>query len=252
MTGNTLPLTGLAVGSVSADVIVCGDPGRSTRIAQHLSDAKLLSDRREYRIYQGLSGDITVTVCSHGIGAPGAAIAFEELIAAGARRIIRLGTCGGLQPDIKAGHLIIATAAVQNTGYGRETVPPGYPAVADPDLSIALQQAAEKSNHPHVTGLVLTRDGFYRGVSMPSMPDYQTMSAANVQAVEMECAALFIVGSLRQVRTAAILAVDGNVLKNVESMDSYDPDQNIVVEALESTIDITLKALRNVNKALAT
>lgn len=252
MTENFLPITGLAVGSVSADVIVCGDPNRATKISQRLTDAKLLSDRREYRVFQGLSGATTVTVCSHGVGAPGAAIAFEELIAAGAKRIIRLGTCGGLQPGIRSGHLIIATAAVQNTGHGRESVPAGYPAVADPQLSMALQEAAEKSKHPHIAGLVLTRDGFYGGVNMPTVPDYQIMSAANVQAVEMECAALFIVGSLRHVRTAAILVVDGNVLANAETMDSYDPHQKVVAEAIESTIDITLAALRNLNKAQST
>lgn len=245
MTNKILPITGLMVGSVSEDVIVCGDPNRATKIAERLTSATLLSDQREYRIYKGYFGKMPVTICSHGVGAPGASIAFEELITAGARRIIRLGTCGGLQPDINSGHLIIASAAVQNTGYGREMVPAGYPAVADPHLTIALQSAAGAANYPYSCGLVLTRDAFYGGVAVPNVPDYQVMSAANVKAVEMECAALFIVGSLRAVRTAAILAVDGNVLRTAETMDSYDPRQEIVGTAVESAIEIALTALQS-------
>jgi uridine phosphorylase len=244
MTKMILPITGLLVGSVSENVIVCGDPDRATKISERLTGAALLSDQREYRIYKGLFGQMPVTVCSHGVGTPGASIAFEELITAGAQRIIRLGTCGGLQPDINSGHLVIATAAVQNTGYGREMVPAGYPAIADPHLTITLQETATAGNYPHSAGLVLTRDSFYGGVAVPGAPDYQVMSTANVQAVEMECAALFIIGSLRAVRTAAILAVDGNVLRGAASMDSYKPHQDIVATAVESAIEIALLSLQ--------
>ncbi len=248
MSAKILPVTGLAVGSVSANVIVCGDPQRATKISQRLSNAELMTDRREYRSYQGLFKNSPVTVCSHGVGAPGASIAFEELIAAGAKRIIRLGTCGGLQPGINAGHLVIALAAVQNTGYGREMVPTGYPAVADPHLTMALQETAATRSHPHVAGIVLTRDGFYGGVAAPAVPNYQAMSQANVQAVEMECAALFIVGSLRKVATAGILTVDGNVLQSAESMDSYQPHQDVVAGAVEAATEIALAALIKTSK----
>jgi uridine phosphorylase len=251
MTAKILPITGLAVGRVSTAVLVCGDPARASKIAAHLNDAELLSDQREYRVYQGQFEGVRVTVASHGIGAPGAAIAFEELIAAGAKRIIRVGTCGGLQPHIQSGDLVIATAAVQYTGYGRETVPPGYPAVADAELSLALRQTATSHgldagshNHPHHTGIVLTRDNFYAGVRTPHEPDYAVLSQANVLAVEMECAALFLVGSLRGVQTAAILAVDGNVLSSGESMDSYEPHQQVVAQAVEAEIEIALQTLR--------
>jgi uridine phosphorylase len=238
-----LPLTGLVVGSVSQHVLVCGDPGRATKIATRLADCQLLSDQREYRSYQGIFRENKVTVCSHGIGAPGAAIAFEELIAAGAANLIRIGTCGSLQPGIESGHLIIATAAVQYSGYGRETVPEGYPAVADLDLSLALREAAEEQAWPYQFGIVLTRDSFYSGVATASLPDYAALSSANVLAVEMECAALFIVGSLRGVRTAAILAVDGYVLETAESMDTYNPHQKQVTAAVDTAIGIALQAL---------
>ena len=165
------------------------------------------------------------------------------VIAAGARQIVRVGTCGALQTGIDAGHLVVATAAVQNTGYGRETVPEGYPAVADAALTLALTRVAAKAKPPAHSGIVISRDSFYPGVPLAGAPDYRVLSAANVLAVEMECAALFLVGSLRGVATAAILAVDGNVLVSAESMDSYQPGREVVAAAVEEAIGCALLAL---------
>lgn len=245
MTTRELPATGLPVGEVTPSVIVCGDPARADRIAAQLEGAALLSQRREYRAHRGHFNNAPITVCSHGVGAPGAAMAFEELIVAGAQRIIRVGTCGGLQPNIGAGDLVVVTAAVQNTGYGRETVPDGYPAVADATLALALSRAAVASGRPAHTGLVLTRDNFYPGVAAPAAPDYRVLSQARVLAVEMECAALFLVGSLRGVATAAVLVVDGNVLEAAENMDTYDPGHIAVQRGIDAAIAGALAVLGN-------
>lgn len=238
-----LPHTGLVVGGVGEGVLVCGDPARATTIAGLLDEATLLAEWREYRSYQGTYHGRTVTVCSHGIGAPGAAIAFEELIVAGARVIIRVGTCGGIRPEVQAGHLVVVTGAVDHTGYGREMVPPGYPAAADVDVVMALRQAARGAAQPVHTGFVLTRDAFYGGPPLPAAPVYETMAAARVLAVEMECAALFQVGSLRQIKTGAILAADGNVLHTKEDMSTFDPHREEARQATEAAIRIALEAL---------
>ena len=244
MTAEHLPLTGLPTEGLPDSVIVCGDPARASKAAEQLEDAELFSEKREYRCYVGSFKGQTVAVCSHGIGAPGAAIAFEELVRAGARKIIRAGTCGALQPGMKPGHLIIATAAVQSTGYGRETVPQGYPAVADLDLTLALRREADKIGKPYSSGIILSRDNFYRGVDLVDNLDYKLLSQANVQAVEMESAALFIIGSLRGVQTAAIVVVDGNVLDSAgESMDTYAPGRQVVQDAVETEIMIALQSL---------
>jgi uridine phosphorylase len=243
MTFQELPLTGLPAEGLPPDAIVCGDPGRAKKVTAYLQEVRLVSDRREYHCYLGTFRDMPVLVCSHGIGAPGAAIAFEELVQAGVRRMVRVGTCGALQTDIEPGHLIIVEAAVQNTGYGHETLPGGYPAVADFRLTVALSQAADDAMHEYRRGIVLSRDNFYRGVELPSNPDYTVMSEANVLAVEMECAALFLVGSLRGMQTAAILAVDGNVLTAGEKMETYNPGRKRVQAAVETEIEIALSAL---------
>jgi len=240
MTEKRLPGTGLPVGGVSAAVLVCGDPARATAIAERLTDVVQLTEQREYRAYRGMFGKTAVSVCSHGVGTAGAAIAFEELIAAGAKRIIRVGTCGGIQPAITAGDLVIATAAVDRTGYGRLSGPEGYPAIADGALTEKLKAAC---NVPFSQGIILTSDSFYPGVTTPHTPDYKQLSAANVQAVEMECAALFLVGSLRGVPTAAILTVDGNVLQARENMDSYQPHRDVVKAAISQAITIALTAM---------
>ncbi len=238
-----LPHTKLEIGTVSPAVLVCGDVVRAEMVAAQLLDVQLLAEWREYRSYQGSYNGRIITVTSHGIGAPGAAIAFEELIAAGAKQIIRVGSCGSLQSDIHSGDLIVATAAVQNTGYGRETVPDGFPAVADVDLTLALRTAATKKGISVRSGIILTRDNFYAGIKTNAVPDYQQLSAANVLAVEMECAALFVVGALRNVQTGAILAVDGNVLEQGELMDKFNPHRDVVTQAFGAEIKIALEAI---------
>lgn len=243
--GQLLPISGLKAGTIPTSVLVCGDPARATKTAEHLQGAALLGENREYRVYTGQYEGLSIAVCSHGVGAPGAAIAFEELIVAGARRLVRIGTCGGLQRHVQDGDLVIVTAAVDATGYGHQVTPRGYPAIADWRLVQALVTAAGR--HTHVTGIVLTNDHFYGGVETSETPHYPTMTAANVLAVEMECAALFKVGSLRKVQTAAILAVDGNVMDEGESMDAYDPHRDIVNRAVEDEIEIALKALAMTN-----
>jgi uridine phosphorylase len=240
---NNLPITKLVQGSVSEIALVCGDPERAAKIATQLDAVEALSKNREYHTYQGNYNGRTITVCSHGVGAPGAAIAFEELIAAGAKTILRVGSCGGIQPHVQAGHLVIVQAAVQHTGYGREIAPAGYPAVATPEVVVALQQAAAALRHPAFSGLVLTRDAFYGGVLTGHTPSYEIMAQANVLAVEMECAALFLVGSLRGIRTGAILAVDGNVLHTQESMDTYAPHARVAQQAMETAIQTALTAV---------
>ncbi|NJN53726.1 MAG: nucleoside phosphorylase [Anaerolineae bacterium] len=73
------------------------------------------------------------------------------------------------------------------------------------------------------------------------------MSEANVKAVEMECAALFHIGSLRQIKTGAMLAVDGNVLHTKESAVTFNPHQEEVQQATKQAIQIALDALIQVD-----
>ena len=86
----------VAPGEVGKYVILPGDPKRCKKIAEHLDDAKLVADSREFVTYTGTLNGVKVSVTSTGIGGPSAAIALEELVKAGADTFIRVGTSGGI------------------------------------------------------------------------------------------------------------------------------------------------------------
>ena len=100
-------------GDVGRYVILPGDPKRCAKIAKYFDDAKLIADSREYVTYTGFLDGVKVSVTSTGIGGPSAAIAIEELTKAGADTFIRIGTCGGMQLEVKGGDAVIATGAVR-------------------------------------------------------------------------------------------------------------------------------------------
>lgn len=104
---------GLKQGDVGKYVILPGDPKRCAKIAQYFDEPKLVADNREYVTYTGYLDGEKVSVTSTGIGGPSAAIALEELVNVGAETFIRVGTCGGMQIDVKGGDIVIATGAIR-------------------------------------------------------------------------------------------------------------------------------------------
>ena len=102
-----------------------------------------------------------VSVTSTGIGGPSASIAMEELYRCGADTFVRIGTCGGMQTEIKSGDIVIATAAVRMEGTSREYAPIEYPAVANLDVTNALVEAAKEKGFIYHTGVVQSKDSFY-------------------------------------------------------------------------------------------
>lgn len=121
----------VAKGEVGRYVILPGDPKRCAKIAQYFDDPVLIADNREYVTYTGTLDGVKVSVTSTGIGGPSASIAMEELYRCGADTFVRIGTCGGMQPEVKSGDVVIATGAVRMEGTTREYAPIEYPAVAN-------------------------------------------------------------------------------------------------------------------------
>ena len=121
----------LAKGDVGRYVILPGDPGRVETIAAFLDHPVKMASHREYVTYTGALDGVKVSVTSTGIGGPSAAIAVEELIAAGADTFIRIGTAGMIQDYFNLNDCIIATGAVRDEGTTRQYIPLAYPAVAD-------------------------------------------------------------------------------------------------------------------------
>ena len=118
-------------GDVGRYVILPGDPKRCKKIAEHFERAELVADSREYVTYTGYLDGEKVSVTSTGIGGPSAAIALEELVKCGADTFIRVGTCGGMDLDVRGGDVVVATGSIRAEGTSREYAPIEFPAVAD-------------------------------------------------------------------------------------------------------------------------
>jgi uridine phosphorylase len=206
---------GVGRGDVGRYVLLPGDPGRVPKIASYFDTAEEIAFNREYRTFTGSIDGIKVSATSTGIGCPSAAICIEELIHCGADTFIRIGTAGGLQPEIKVGDLAITTATVREEGTTRQYVPLAYPAVADPDVTLALREAARKLGFPHHLGIGHTKDAFYseNAADLPLAEHcrqrWQTWERAGVLSTSMEAAALFVIASIKRVRAGEVLAVIG-------------------------------------------
>ena len=224
-------------GDVGEYVILPGDPKRCPKIAAYLKDARLIADSREYVTYTGTLDGMKVSVTSTGIGGPSASIAMEELYRCGAKTFIRVGTCGGMQLDVKGGDLVIATGAIRMEGTSKEYAPIEFPAVADLDVTCALREAAGKIGAVYHTGVVECKDSFYgqhepekKPVAYELLNKWDAWIACGALASEMESAAMFIVGSVLRVRVGTVLLTVANQERakaGLSNSQAHDTDEAI-------------------------
>ncbi len=236
---------GLKEGDVGEYVILPGDPKRCAKIAAYFDDAKLVADRREFTTYTGFLNGVKVSVTSTGIGGPSAAIALEELVKVGAKYFIRVGTCGGMDTDVKSGDLVIATGAIRMEGTTKEYAPIEFPAVADYEIVTALINSAKKLSLPYHVGVVECKDSFYGQHSPEKMPvSYELLNKWDAWlklgclASEMESAALFVVGSYLRVKVGSIFLVVANQEREKLGL------ENPVVHDTDSAIKTAVEAIK--------
>ena len=181
--------------AVAERVLLPGDPGRALRLAQQLTDQpRMLNHNRGLWGYTGTAADgELLTVQATGMGGPSAAIVTEELIRLGARRLVRVGTCGALKPGLELGELVIAETVLPHDGASRALGASG-PLPADPTLLEALRTAAPGAH----AGPVLSSDLFY---------DPDPTHPPDAVAFEMQAAAIFAVAAQHGLPAACILAV---------------------------------------------
>ena len=182
--------------------ILPGDPGRVDIIAEQLSDVRQLACNREYKSLIGNFNGKQILALSSGIGGPSTAIAIEELKECGIDTIIRVGSCGALQPGIKLGELIISAAAVRDDGTSRCYISSEYPAVPSFHLLQSILKASDEKAFPYHLGIIRSHDSYYAD-SHPQQ--IQFWNKAGVLGEDLESATLFTVGRLRGIRTASIL-----------------------------------------------
>lgn len=208
---------GIQAGHGARYAIIPGDPGRVAKIAEKLDNAEFLAQNREYTSYIGTLNGEKVIVMSTGIGGPSASIGVEELVRTGVDTFIRVGTCGGMQPEVIGGDNVIATGAIRMEGTTREYVPIEFPAVANIDVTNALIEASKKLGYTYHAGVVQCKDSFYGQHDPDRMPvnyeltnKWRAWIAAGCLASEMESAALFVVSSVLRVRAGSVFSVVWN------------------------------------------
>ncbi|MEM4309142.1 MAG: nucleoside phosphorylase [Thermoplasmata archaeon] len=205
---------GLKKGEVAENILLCGDPARAEKVSREFSKIEVEARNREYVTYTGRWNGLNVTVMSTGIGCDNTEIAIVELLNLVEKPIlIRIGSCGALQPFIELGDLVISTAAVRLENTSLYFVPEGYPAVAHYMVVQALENSAKKLGYRYHIGLTATAPGFYgaqgRAVNFPLMkPDtVDTLSKLNVYNMEMEASTLFTLASIKGLMAGAVCAV---------------------------------------------
>lgn len=235
----------VAPGEVGRYVIMPGDPKRCAKIAAYFDDPVLIADNREYVTYTGTLDGVKVSVTSTGIGGPSAAIAMEELYRCGADTFVRIGTCGGMQPEVKSGDVVVATGAIRMEGTSREFAPLEFPAVADLTVTNALVNAAKQKGCPFHTGVVQCKDSFYgqhepetKPVSYELMNKWEAWKRLGCLASEMESAALFVVASYLHVRVGSCFLVVAN--QEREKLELKNP----VVHDTDMAIQVAVEAIR--------
>ena len=194
-------------GDVGRYCLLPGDPGRCASIAALLDQPRHIGMNREFNIYTGTLLGQMVTVCSTGVGGPSAAIAMEELHQLGADTFIRVGTCGGIDLQVRSGDIVVATGAVRFEHTSLEYAPLEFPAVADLDVTNALRESARDMGKRVHVGVVQCKDSFYGQHDPDRMPvsrelqdKWQAWKRLGVKASEMESAALFVVAAALGVR----------------------------------------------------
>lgn len=188
-------------------VLLPGDPARALLLAEALLDApKMFNHHRGLWGYTGLAADgEPLTIQSTGMGGPSAAIVISELADLGARRLLRVGTCGALQAGLELGDLIVATEAIPADGTSR-SLGAGDRLPAGSDLLIALSDSVSAEPGVH-SGPIVSTDLFYDGRGLE-----REWSKAGALAVEMEAATLYALAAVRELDAAALLVVSDLVL----------------------------------------
>lgn len=220
-------------GDLAPVVLLPGDPGRATRVAERLEGACCYNEFRGLLGYTGTYKDTAVSVQTTGMGAPSAAIVVEELAQLGAKTVIRIGTCGGTRPDIRPTDLIVATAACPLDGTTRQYLGnDAYAPAATYRVVEALVEAAERAGVRRHTGLVATEDALYAVTPGWS----ETWAARGVLAQEMEASAILTVAALRGLEAGCLLTVSNSAGQHERLADDE------LQPAIDRMIEVALEA----------
>jgi purine-nucleoside phosphorylase len=213
-------------GDFAKTVLMPGDPLRAKHIAdKYLTDARQVTDVRNMWGFTGAYRGRPVSVMAHGMGIPSASIYCHELIAEfGVKRIIRVGSCGTVHPDVKLRDIVIAMGASTDSGVNRTRFR-GYDLAALASFRLlrnAVRAAEQKKLHFHV-GNIYSADLFYT----PEPEMFELMARYGILGVEMEAAGIYTLAAEAGVEALAICTVSdhirtGEALTTQERQTTFD------------------------------
>lgn len=223
-------------GDFAPTVLLPGDPLRARHIADNfLDDVREVTSVRNMLGFTGSYRGIPISAMGTGMGIPSASIYATELITQyGVERLIRVGSCGALQPDLSLRDVILAIGACTDSGVNRVRYGGhDFAATADFGLLRAAAQAAEDAGMPVKVGNVHSADLFYN----PEEGVFERMRGMGVLAVEMEAAGLYGVAAERGARALTILTVSDHILEGTETTSderqaTFDDMVEIALEAV--------------------
>lgn len=226
-------------GEIAPRVLLPGDPLRAKFIAQNfLENVRCYSSVRNMLGFTGTYKGKEVSVQGTGMGGPSIGIYANELIRFyEAKRLIRVGTCGSIDPTLKLRDMVIVQAAATDGGmnhnrFGLYGIM--YPSVADFRLLREAVEAAERLECPARVCTTFSSDQFYdeKGEEKNNL-----LFKYGVSCVEMECSELFTVGARFGVRTLGILTVSDMILEKKactakEREQSFTQMMEVALEAI--------------------
>lgn len=182
-------------------VLLPGDPGRALLLAQSLlAEPRMFNHNRGLWGYTGAARDgEPLTIQSTGMGGPSAAIVIAELVDLGARRLLRVGTCGALDGELGLGDLLVATEALAADGASR-ALGAADRVAASPEMLRRLQDCAGPDG---AHGAVVSTDLFYDAPAGAA----DSWRRQGARAVEMEAAVLFTLAARHQLAAGCALIV---------------------------------------------
>jgi DeoD family purine-nucleoside phosphorylase len=193
-------------GDYAPNVLCPGDPRRARYIAETFFDrgARCVNEERGMLGFTGTFGGEPISVQTTGMGAPSAGIVFEELVMLGARRLVRVGTCGGLQPDLRMADTIVAVSASSDDQTPlRYAGMDGFAPTATWQLvERAARLATESGARVHV-GSIVTSGVFYD----PDTTSFARWRRLGHLGVEMEAAMMYTIAAVKGIEACAVMTV---------------------------------------------
>ncbi|MBC3516690.1 purine-nucleoside phosphorylase [Neobittarella massiliensis] len=213
---------GAQQGQIASRILLPGDPLRAKYIAQqYLTGAVCVNKVRGAYAYTGTYQGKDITVMGTGMGMPQATIYFTELARDyGTKTMVRIGTCGAWQPDMKLMDIVLATGACTMSGMNRRIFPGEFAPIADFELLNTAYEIAGQKNIPVRPGLINSLDAFYGDKS-------DVWQRYGVVAGEMEGAALYTVAARYGARALTMLSV----------CDSHYSSDELTAEQKEQSLD---------------